>query len=736
MFRKMLKNDLKQKRGLSIVLFLFITAASVLVFVGGVQIYQFFTSTERNKTAYKSSDMIVYNYLDGPDSDKDTKKLESILDKNPHVVSRYKYDAFTFVTDCVDFPFVDEKKVETLKYTNYYLMTIPKNGDLIYTLDDQPFSVQNNTVWVSEKLRQSAYAEVGQKIIMTTDIGNSYELTIAGFYKQPYSDGSSQWVIVSDSDYELLAGEMYEPAAVYGVTLDSPDLLTFVNLFDEIDRNTRSYTTLQNPESSNEYILSYILAIFIALVSLFLILIVIMTIRFTMIAALKEEEREIGMLRAIGADSLKFRWLFAAKYTFFAIIGGIIGIIAGIPVSKTVLSTFTPGNIMPSFFEIILIGICSVLFINALIIGFSLLVMRHINKISVVNAIRGENRAERFGKGKSMLLHKRKKLAPSLYLACADLTKRFKRYVFLLVAYTLGVLIILFSVNIRNSVITPDFLKYSLIYQTDFFIEFNLLQLGNYSERITDHNEEFWDIVNEEIKDAGIAAHIDAEHYQTYGKMNVQGNSISSSIYWGSGDISKLSYHEGTVPVNKDEVALSWSAANSLGIMLGDEVELSIPTYSSEEQTYIEKKAKFRVTAFINAIDMGVPIAVISPQFNNPSRGKIYMALIIDSDDKDMVLEQLRQHFGYDTVLSGMEYTRNMLIDYSNIFDLLEYAVGSAIIFILILMTYLYSSVFIAEESSEIALLKSIGFGEGSIKAAHLFRILILSAATDKGENQ
>ena len=59
--------------------------------------------------------MIVYNYLDGPDSDKDTKMIESLFDKDPHVVSRYKYDAFAFVSDCVDFPFVDEKKVETLK---------------------------------------------------------------------------------------------------------------------------------------------------------------------------------------------------------------------------------------------------------------------------------------------------------------------------------------------------------------------------------------------------------------------------------------------------------------------------------------------------------------------------------------------------------------------------------------------------------------------------------------------
>ena len=45
---------------------------------------------------------------------------------------------------------------------------------------------------------------------------------------------------------------------------------------------------------------------------------------------------------------------------------------------------------------------------------------------------------------------------------------------------------------------------------------------------------------------------------------------------------------------------------------------------------------------------------------------------------------------------------------------------------ILMLMTYLYSSVFIAEETAETAFMKSIGFRESTIKAAHIFRILIL----------
>ena len=90
MFWKMLKSDLKQKKGLSIVLFLFITVASVLVFVGGVQIYQFFTGSERNDTACKSSDMIVYNPIISGSENNYEKELENVLDNDTNVAGFYK----------------------------------------------------------------------------------------------------------------------------------------------------------------------------------------------------------------------------------------------------------------------------------------------------------------------------------------------------------------------------------------------------------------------------------------------------------------------------------------------------------------------------------------------------------------------------------------------------------------------------------------------------------------------
>ena len=727
MFWKMLKSDLKQKKGLSIVLFLFITVASVLVFVGGVQIYQFFTGTERNAKAKNSSDILVYSTVSVSDRETVRKKTDDILNDNIHVVRRYRRELLRVPLSNIDFQFIKESDFDELRYASHYLSTIPKEGELLYTMDDKPFSVENGTVWLSEKLRSITGAMEGDILKITSDIGNTYDLIIAGFYKQPFS-GYNKWYVISEGDYEFLSKELLNKTDLYGIKLDHLDPGVFIELSDRLVKNTPSDPYMLDPESSDEYVLGFILSVFIALISLFLILIVIMTIRFTMIAAMKEEEREIGTLRAIGADSIKFRWLFAAKYIAFAAAGGVIGITAGIPLSKAVLTMFMPGDIMPSLGEMLLIGIGSVVLMVGLIIGFSLIVMRHINKIPIVDAIKGENRAERSGKG--IMMHKRKKMHISFYIAFSDIIRRFKRYVFLFVAYTLGVLIILFVVNIKNSVITPDFLKYSMIYQTDFDLEFTNDQINSYVNRMVSEKIDIWDMVNEEMKQEGIAAHIDAEHYQSNGTMEIYGREVNASVWFGSGDISRLSYHEGNVPVQKDEIALSWSSANSLGIQLGDDVKIKMQVYPSYGNDAQDITGTFKVTAFINAMDGGVPIAVLSPNYPISSSGKTAMAFIIDSDNKEKVLAQMKEHFGDEVVLDGMEYTKRVLAEYNELFNLLEIVVGTAVLLILMLMTYLYTNIFIAEEASEIALMKSIGITESTIKLSHIFRILILSVVS------
>ncbi len=733
MFWKMLRSDLRRDRGLNLVLLLFITAASVLVCVGSVQMLQSFTANERNRQTCKISDIIMFNELTGGDSEEMHNKCDEILRKNSDVLDFYSREVICLKTKQVDFEQLDEDSTEDFRYAGHYLTTVPKEKDLLFDLDGKPFYVPNGKVYVSEKLRLLAQAQVGDRVKFITDSGNIYELEIAGFFKQPYM-GWFKWYVLSDADYELLRGEYFTKTEQYGIQVAERSFFIRDELFKQLmnDCNVNDMY-LQFEDGSDDYILGVVLTAFLALISVFMILIIVMTIRFTMLAALKEEEREIGTLRALGVDSFGFRWIFAAKYIAFAVVGGAVGVAAGLPLSKLVLDMFGASNIQPHSGVIVSIGVCSVLFMTALMIGFSMLVMQRINKISVIEAIRSNSYSDRYGQSGVMYLHKRKRMPTAFYLALSDILKRFRRYVFLLIAYTLAVFIILMAVNVKNSVISTDFLKYSLMYQTDFYLQFTDEQGLDIIKTADKAGIGFWDEVNKRIRNARIPAHIDADHRMTTGLFDPKGQKVNTTIYFGNGDISRLSYVEGgTVPVKKDEIAFSSITARSLGIDVGDEVTLAIAHEDVKTDEIITKNEKFRVTALINMMDNGDLTAITGSEYKNSSRATNFFALIIDAqgEEREQAFSKLEALFGEEVVLTGDEYVHIVLADYDSLFTLLEYVLGGVLLFIIMLMTYLYSSVFIAEEKSEIALLKSLGFTERNIRKIHLLRILILSVSS------
>ena len=92
-----------------------------------------------------------------------------------------------------------------------------------------------------------------------------------------------------------------------------------------------------------------------------------------------------------------------------------------------------------------------------------------------------------------------------------------------------------------------------------------------------------------------------------------------------------------------------------------------------------------------------------------------------------LLVKQMKKCFGDETIRTWQESLKeDMMADYDRLFALLEYVLGGAVIFVLILITYLYSTVFVTEETPEIALLKSSGFTDGAIKKWHLLRMAVL----------
>ena len=109
MFFKMLKNDLRQKKALNFVLFLFITIAAMLVFVSSVQLHEYITGNERNRDACKMSDMLIFSDSQGSTQEDSRKNCKDNLDKNSHVKSYYQREMKRAQIGQIDFESSREK---------------------------------------------------------------------------------------------------------------------------------------------------------------------------------------------------------------------------------------------------------------------------------------------------------------------------------------------------------------------------------------------------------------------------------------------------------------------------------------------------------------------------------------------------------------------------------------------------------------------------------------------------
>ena len=739
MFLKMLKSELKQNKGLNTVLLIFMVAASMLIFAGTVQIYSYFTGYMHTEEQTNSSE--IKFIIDSRRSRIDSRR--GVADKvftGSENVTEYSRAEMILVPDVqIDFRNIDEAKNSAFLEKDHYITTMPERFDLVVDLNDKPFTVPNGCAALPVSLGSITGAEVGDTFRITTEMGDIYELTICGFFK----DQLDWWTryIVSDEDYAVLSADSHRVSDFYSLELrkEKPEDFEIWNIEDRLEAELKinnvypRYSYLRN--LSDESVMTMIISVFVFLISVFMILIILMTIRFTMIAALKEEEKEIGMMRAMGVDSLAFRWLFAAKYIGFALIGGAVGILLGVPVSHILFRLFSPNTVTPGFGTMMLWGSASVLAISVVMVFFSLGVMRRINKISVIDAIHGENRGERFGNSAVLFLFKRKRMPVPLYLAVSDILKRFKRYLFLLISYTLAISIMLIIVNLRNSVVSEEFMCYSSCYAQDFRIDFDDETLRETMiKRARSSGKSIFDLMNEDFAAAGIPAEVDVARYSR-AYLLIEDYDIPYSVYFDGTHPERYTYRKGgRAPELENEVALSYYTASQYGLQVGDTITMQMLEKTDDNMTGTEREKQLVITGFIDAIENygGESFAIMGEGYKDgyPSgRMALSMSIFTAEKDKPAVIERMKELYPGAVVLNGRENAKEYLAEYDRIFALLEYIMGGAGIFILLLMTYLYLNIFITEETREIALMKSMGFTDGSIRAWQMIRILILAAA-------
>ena len=732
MFFKMLKSDLKRKRGLNVILFLFMTVAAVLVFTGSVQIYANFSREHIKQQLCKPSDLLLLGLVNYMPEEEQFEKLSPVLDGDANVQDWSRETMLRIYSQTIDYPDFDEAERNPY-YGQVYLCPMPQEHDFPYDMNDEPFYVPNGCIAIPIEVSIRTGTGVGDTVRYTSVTGDVYELTVSTIFKDNLLNSIGR-CIVSDADFEVLGADSPRARYMYCIRLYDSSNDALEALLASVENADVPAVVMGDVASvTDEFVMMEVISIFFIIISIFLILIILMTIRFTMIADLKEEEREIGMMKALGVDSFRFRWMFAAKYIAFAIIGGVIGIAAGLPLSSMIVNLFGRDCILPERWKLILLGVCSVLFIIAVMIGFSLLVMRRIRKISVIEALHGENSGERFAKGSPIFLHQRKRMSVPMFLAVSDILSRLKRYLFLLIAYTLGAAILLLVFNVRHTMISPSYTRCWLYHSFDYDLHLSSETRDEIYTVMEHTGKDFYTVVNEQIAEAGIPAYLDQMHVGS-GSILYDGHEKSYSVYWGEGDAEKLNYHKaGRAPAQENEAAFSAYTAGKLGMNVGDAVELTMYEYNEDRTDSVERTFTVSITGFYDDMEGGVPSLVL---WDGYEAGYVdydrVIGYVIDAPEKEKpaVIAQLRELYGEECVYTPQEGIRWELSDFDELFFWLEYGVGGAVLLVLMLITYLYVNVFLSEETPEIALLKSMGFTHGSIRKWQLLRMLLLTVGS------
>ena len=145
------------------------------------------------------------------------------------------------------------------------------------------------------------------------------------------------------------------------------------------------------------YVFDMIVVGILLVVSIILIMIAFVVLRFTISFTLSEEFREIGVMKAIGIGNFKIRGLYLVKYMGLSLIGAAIGLVLGFPFGKMLMSVSSPSIIIGNQSPVLVNILCAVLVI-AVILLFCYGCTGRVKKLTPIDAIRNGQTGERFRK--------------------------------------------------------------------------------------------------------------------------------------------------------------------------------------------------------------------------------------------------------------------------------------------------------------------------------------------------
>ena len=317
MLFRILKKDIRRKKTMNLILLLFVILATMFVASGLSNVMAVLNGTDYYLDKAGLGDYVVITQGEGcfgglGDQLKDVKEAKG-----------YRLESYIALAES-DLTH-DGKKSKT--DSTMMITNIDDDGLVYFDKDNQEISeVKEGHIYVQLRFLNGNDLKIGDTLHFSKE-GVELDFIIDGTFKDAClgSDmmGNNRFLICEQDMKKMAANEtIREKWGGDMAYVDTDDVKEFAAAIADLDGITfdgaRSTIKLT-------YVLSLIIAFVVLILSVALIIVSFVVLRFAINLSVMEDFHEIGVMKAIGIRNRKIRGMYAAKYLALAVLGVLIG---------------------------------------------------------------------------------------------------------------------------------------------------------------------------------------------------------------------------------------------------------------------------------------------------------------------------------------------------------------------------------------------------------------------------
>ena len=729
MFVKILKKDLRRNKTMNIILLLFIVLATIFVASGLNNLV-----SVMNGTDYYMDEAGVGDYFMLVISGSDDSSLRKTLDEGAGVKS-YKFDRALFTSDKIK-----NSKGEELDDSMHLIQSIDETEITMFDADNKAITaIDKGHVYVTRAFLRDNDIEIGDKIWLSF---KNYEkcFIVDGKAKDALLGsnfmGNTRFLL-NDEDmkefFEVEGSDQIEGRIAYIEASNVKDVKSVAANVERVQfQGERSLIVLT-------YMLDMIVAFVIVILSICLIIVAFVILKFSIGFTIQDDFREIGVMKAIGIRNNKIRSLYMVKYNALAFFGAVVGLALSYPFGNMLMKSVTENMVLGNSYGYLL-NLLGAVLVFIVIVGLAFLSTGRIKKMTPVDAIRSGETGERFKKKKGLRIS-RSHSKNYLYLAWNDIISSPKRFANVIISFSICTLFVLMLSNLTNTMDSNAFIE-ALASRADLYMaeedasdidtsdifgeeDTNPAEFSSflYRENGEELYRKYLKKLEEKIKEEGMDVTLSSSVTYTY-KYEYNGKEYSSRAVQPLDSISNTyKALEGSIPQNKNEIMITPIVAKNTGAKIGDTLKMDFD--GTKENCIISGIYECMNNAGdIIMLHPDAPTSFLSANF--ASYEYIYFNDNPSDEELNERKEKLRDIFNTEMVMDQ----RELCVKDMNALDSMksvEYLLMGVTVLVILLVTIMMERSFIADEKKQIAILKAIGFRDGDVVKWQVTRFGLLA---------